>query len=118
MGLPKGENKTMSVYWKRRLWLLLVFALAFGFVDEVLVPTITQKVIPAVEEYLDNDWECKQLVSVTVQRDTSLSEIAEQQIVSGNCVGYEGLLQYLTENYETTIYPGEVISITSYGSDK
>lgn len=105
----------MNIYWKRRLWLLLALVLTIGFVDEVFVPTVTQKVIPAVEEYFDSDWSCKQMVSVTVQKNTSLSQIAEGQIVNGNCEGYEGLLRYLTDRYETTIYPGEMISITSYG---
>ena len=72
----------------------------------------------AVKEYFDNDWSCKQMVAITVQKDTSLSEIAEQQIVNGNCQGYEGLLEYLTNRYEIIIYPGEMISITSYGSNK
>ena len=105
----------MNIYWKRRLGLLLALLLTIGFVDEVFVPTVTQKVIPAVEEYFDNDWSCKELVAVTVQEDTSLSEITEEQIVNGNCQGYEGLLEYLTDRYEVTIYPGEMISITSYG---
>jgi hypothetical protein len=113
--LKNKEKKTMNIYWKRRLWLLLVLALTIGFVDEILVPTVTGKVMPAVAEYFDNDWSCKQLVAVTVQKDTSLSEIAEGQIVNGNCQGYEGLLEYLTDRYEITIYPGEMISITSYG---
>jgi hypothetical protein len=102
----------MSIYWKRRIAVLLILMMTLF---------VIKKADNTVKEYLDNDWACKHLMVITVQKDMTLSEIVEQQITNGNCQGYEGLLAYLVEknsDYGSIIYPGETITIDSYGSDK
>ena len=68
-------------------------------------------VFQEMKDFLDEDFTCLTEQKVIVESGDVISTIAEEQVVNGNCTGYESLNNHLVNQYGTDLQPGDIIEI-------
>lgn len=92
----------MNKYIIRRIMVIIILILAtIGAV----------KAVNAIAEFMNEDFACKTAVTLTVAYGDTITELAEQQIVSGNCVGYQSLVAYMVNEFGSELQFGDKINI-------
>lgn len=61
----------------------------------------------AIVDFLNEDFACSQQVEITAVAGDTKSELVSQQVQNGNCIGYESLLYYITDQYGSDTQIGE-----------
>ena len=67
----------------------------------------TVKVVSFIGDFLNEDFACKQQVEITAVSGDTLSELVSGQVQNGNCVGYESLLYYVTDEHGADVQIGD-----------
>lgn len=92
----------MNKYTIRRIMVIIILILAtIGAV----------KAVNAIGEFMNEDFACKTAVTLNVTYGDTVTELAEQQIVSGNCVGYQSLVAYIINQVGDDLQSGDIINI-------
>jgi len=100
----KGD--AMSIYWYRRIMVIIAIILAV---------LLAVKAVQGVGNFLSEEFHCVEEVTIIVELGDTITELASEQVQSGNCTGYEPLSYWLSDNYGPDIKPGDRIIIPKEG---
>lgn len=96
----------MDKYTTRRIWAVVIALLI------VILSIIgAVKTVQFMADFLNEDFICQTETDVLVKSGDSITILAQEQIVSKNCTGYQSLTGYLVDEYGTELQPGDVIHI-------
>jgi hypothetical protein len=92
----------MNIFWFRRIMAIIVLVLtAIGVIN----------VISFLGNSLREEFKCKEAIEVVVESGDTITEIASEQVQSGNCSGYEPLTSYLVVHNGASLRVGQIIQI-------
>lgn len=104
----KGD--AMSIYWYRRVVVIILatLTLMLGVKACSMAGTL-------VENHFSPGFRCLKAVTLTANEGDTLTEMAENQVETGNCDNYEPLSYYLMENNPAVLQPGDKVFIPKEG---
>lgn len=91
-----------TVYRRRRIVAVIV---------AILTIITVIKAVSFIGDFLSEDFSCKQQVEITAVSGDTVSELVSGQVQNGNCVGYESLLYYVTDEHGVDLQVGDKITI-------
>lgn len=94
----KGAHAMRATFIRRRIVAVIVAVLA-------IIGTV--KVVSFIGDFLSEDFSCKQQVEITAVSGDTVSELVSGQVQNGNCVGYESLLYYVTDEHGADLQIGD-----------